>query len=207
MGRRRFGRLLLHGGLVLVGISILCGAVLFYVYLRVTGSTIVAFAYDKPKKVEHKVADNRSLPSRLVIPALNVDANILYLGLTKDGTMDTPDNITDVGWYKYGVLPGNTGSAVVAGHVDGVGGRPGVFSKLDTLRAGDRVSVTDTLGRVSSFVVRQAKTYNQDDVPAEVFASGSGARLNLITCAGTWDTAKHHFTQRIVVFTDRESAQ
>src|SRR5581483_2097891 len=65
------------------------------------------------------------LPSRLVIPALSIDANVQYVGVTATGNMATPHGFADVGWYKLGTIPGNQGSAVIAGHVDNGLGMPG----------------------------------------------------------------------------------
>src|SRR5258708_38380056 len=57
-------------------------------------------------------------PDRLDIPVLNIDAAVLQVGIARSGHMAVPPNFTDVGWYKYGSLPGQKGSAVMAGHVD-----------------------------------------------------------------------------------------
>ena len=131
------------------------------------------------------LAPRLNLPARLMIPKIKIEAKILYMGLTKGGAMDTPTNINDVGWYKYGALPGSKGTAVISGHIDGLRGEPGVFSALDQLRADDRLSVVDSSGRITNFVVREAKIYGQNEQPAEVFNSSEGAHLNLITCTGT----------------------
>lgn len=126
------------------------------------------------------------------------------MGLTKDGAMAVPTNVVDVGWYKYGSLPGNKGDAVIAGHLDGLQGQPGVFSGLDKLQKGDRVSVVDSENHTASFVVRETQTYDQNAQPSEVFtASDTGAHLNLITCTGAWDKAQHRFAERLVVFADK----
>ena len=125
------------------------------------------------------------------------------MGNTKTGAMDTPTNVVDVGWYKYGALPGNVGTAVVAGHLDGLKAEPGVFSQLKLLQPGDIVSVHDNAGATVSFKVRTTKSYGQNEQPAEVFTSTEGAHLNLITCTGSWDKTAHQFAQRLVVFTDR----
>ena len=155
-----------------------------------------------PHKPTIKAAD-RGLPAQLDIPKLNVKSAVSYTGITKSGAMETPNNAIDVGWYKYGPLPGNTGSAVMAGHVDGSRGEPGVFSSLEKLQPGDTLSVTDQQGRLTSFTVRESRIYGQDDQPAEAFNSSSGSHLNLITCTGDWDAGQHHFLKRLVVFTDR----
>jgi LPXTG-site transpeptidase (sortase) family protein len=148
-------------------------------------------------------AVNRGLPTRLKIPKLNIDAGIAYMGLARTNNMEVPSNITDVGWYKYGALPGNKGSAVIAGHLDGPKGQPAVFSNLTELQKGDNLSVVDSKGQTVDFVVRQTRTYDQAERSSEVFNSGDGSHLNLVTCTGAWDASQHRYAKRLVVFTDK----
>jgi len=143
---------------------------------------------------------------RLTIASIGVDAPIKDVGLTKDGNMDVPSDISEVGWYDLGARPGNAGSAVLAGHLDGKKGEPGVFAKLRSVKVGDKVVVAKADGSLLTFVVRQTRTYDQDARPQEVFVSASGAHLNLITCTGSWDTGIGQFSKRLVVFTDLASA-
>lgn len=145
------------------------------------------------------------LPVRLQIPKIKVDATVMYLGLTKAGDMAAPSNIVDVGWYKYGPNPGNTGSAVIDGHIDGLRGEPGVFFDLNKLQPGDSVLIVDNRGQTASFVIRESQTYDQSQQPSEVFNSSNGAHLNLITCTGAWDATQRHFLERLVVFADKSS--
>lgn len=125
------------------------------------------------------------------------------MGTTASGEMEVPTTIVDVGWYKYGALPGNTGTAVMAGHIDGPKGQPAIFANISKLQAGDTLSVVDSAGRATSFVVTGSKVYEQNEKPQEVFNSSSGAHLNLITCAGDWDSSSRHFLERLVIFTDK----
>lgn len=148
---------------------------------------------------------NFGLPTRLQIPKLKVDTHIINVGLTKDGNMSVPSNVVDAGWYKYSKLPGNTGTAVIAGHLDGLRGEPGVFSKLSKLIPGDTIFVTEGNGLTVSFVIRKTKTYALTEQPAEVFSSANGSHLNLITCTGNWDKSEHRFAKRLVVFADKAS--
>ena len=145
---------------------------------------------------------NRGLPAKLVIAKLNISAKVTYMGLTKSGDMEVPNNVHDTGWYKYGALPGNKGSAVIAGHLDGKNGEAGVFTALDTLQKGDIISVVDTKDQNTNFTVRETRTYQQNEKPAEVFAAHEGAQLNLITCTGAWNKDQQQFAQRLVVFAD-----
>jgi sortase A len=143
------------------------------------------------------------LPIQLEIPKIKVNTDILQMGLTASGDMDAPAKVTDVGWYKNGPHPGNTGSAVIAGHF-GVGG-PGVFVDLDKLQKDDHVLVTDEKGQTSSFVVRETRTYGYTEHPSEVFNTSGGAHLNLITCAGTWNAAARTYNKRLVIFADKST--
>jgi LPXTG-site transpeptidase (sortase) family protein len=141
------------------------------------------------------------LPMRLEIPSIQVSAQILYMGLTKAGDMEAPVHIEDAGWYKLGASPGNEGSAVIAGHV-GVE-RPGIFSNLNKVRVGDRITVTDVKGDVAAFTVREIRTFAEGQRADEVFNSAGGSHLNLITCAGAWDQSKRRYSDRLVVFADK----
>ncbi len=145
-------------------------------------------------------APDHGLPIRLQIPRIKVDADITSVGLTKAGDMDVPTSVKDVGWYKYGPNPGNKGSAVVAGHLDGENGETGVFINLNKLQKGDILSVLDDQGQAITFVVRETRTYNQNEQPGEVFYSSDGVHLNLVTCFGAWDKSRGSYSKRLVVF-------
>jgi sortase (surface protein transpeptidase) len=150
-----------------------------------------------------EAAQNEGLPVRLIVPKLQINAAVEFVGVTSMGAMDVPADITEAGWYKYGAHPGENGSAVIAGHLDGKSGEPGVFIKLDKLQLGDGFSVLDDTGKTTSFVVRRIQAYSQDALPEEVFHSNRGAHLNLITCTGAWDRASKSFSNRLVVFADK----
>jgi LPXTG-site transpeptidase (sortase) family protein len=145
------------------------------------------------------------LPMRLTIPRINTDAYIEPVGLTTNGEMATAKNPSVTAWYKSGPRPGDNGSSVIDGHFGIVNGKPAVFDNLSKLRMGDKLYVKDERGVVITFVVRELQTYNSNDSAKEVFVSTDGkAHLNLITCAGRWDKATSNYSNRTVVFTDKE---
>jgi sortase (surface protein transpeptidase) len=153
------------------------------------------------------VAVGTGLPVRLVIPKLNINAAFQYDGLTPSGTMETPTNVSDVGWFTGSSLPGKAGVAIVIGHVAqirrGVVTKQGVFSDLGALSAGDTFSVVNDEGATTNFVVRKSRTYDPTADATDVFTStDGGAHLNFITCEGTWNQAQLEYTQRLVVFAD-----
>jgi LPXTG-site transpeptidase (sortase) family protein len=149
---------------------------------------------------------NSGLPVRLRIPGINVDSVIEYVGLTSDGAMDVPKDPDDVAWYKLGQRPGEIGSAVIAGHYGTwKNGKGSVFDNLYKLRKGDKIYVEDNKGTNTAFVVRESRRYDPKADASDVFISDNGkAHLNLITCEGTWNKVSKSYSQRLVVFTDKE---
>ena len=146
-------------------------------------------------------------PVRLIIPKLNIDAGFQYNGLKPDGTMEIPNNITDVGWFTGSPRPGEKGNAIVTGHVAQIRGgvltKPGVFSNFGDLQAGDKLYVQNNKGESIAFVVRESRSYNPTADATDVFTSADGGvHLNLITCEGTWNSSQLSYSQRLVVFTD-----
>lgn len=144
-------------------------------------------------------------PVRLEIPKIGVNSHVQHLGITSSGLMAVPSNFTDVGWYKYGPVPGKSGSSVIAGHQDNAMGTPAVFFKLDRLDVGDRVYVTREDGKRLEFRVRKIETvpYNLRGAKLEEIFHGRGGKyLNLITCAGDWLPSAKTNDLRLIVYTE-----
>ena len=141
------------------------------------------------------------LPVHLIIPMINVDTTIQSFGVNPKGEMDISDDIVDVGWFKLGSRPGEKGSAVIAGHLDGIDGQTGVFINLDKLKTGDKLYVEDENKKLVTFVVRESQIYDPG-YAEEVFSPNDDAHLNLITCDGLWNGIKKEYSKRLVVFTD-----
>ena len=147
-------------------------------------------------------ASPQDLPSRLIIPKLEIDAPVQRLGVTRTGNMAAPNNFTDVSWYKHGTVPGFKGSAVVAGHVDNALGTPAVFYELPKLEAGDDIYVVQEDGDKLHFKVIDKKLYRYNQSPVEkIFNDSTGTYLNLITCQGEWVPEAKSAENRLVVYT------
>jgi sortase (surface protein transpeptidase) len=153
-----------------------------------------------PKKPNAEVA--RSTPVELRIPAIGVTGPLTTLGQDLDGTVETPNNPEQAGWFWPGPSPGQVGSAVILGHVDSTEG-PAVFYGLRFLQAGDRVAVTLADGVVAQFRVTRVTTYLNEQFPArQVYAASGGASaLQLVTCGGEYDAANDGYQSNVVVYT------
>ncbi|MEV4169288.1 class F sortase [Nonomuraea sp. NPDC049709] len=139
-------------------------------------------------------------PVRLRIPAINVSTRVTPLRLDAKGRLIAPTRFDRVGWNKAGPEPGEKGVAVIAGHVDSKTG-PAVFYRLSQLRKGDRVHVDRADGSTATFVVGRLARYAKNRIPnKEVYGSGKGAQLRLITCGGTFDRARGSYRDNVIVF-------
>lgn len=145
-----------------------------------------------------------STPVLVEVPGLGISAPVVPVGRAASGNMAVPDSYDDAGWYRLGPVPGARGNAVVAGHLDDGRGNEAVFAPLRNARVGDRVYVVDSEGNRIPFSVREVRLVRYDDPPLqEIFGATDKYRLNLITCDGTWDSARKMYDERLVVFTER----
>lgn len=145
------------------------------------------------------------LPIRLTIPAINISSGITYVGLTPDGAMDVKKDPTAIMWYEFGPRPGEIGSAVIAGHYGWTGSEGSIFNDLHKLNKGDKIAVTDNNDVTTNFVVRESRRYSPKADATDVFISNDGkSHLNLITCDGVWKDDQNTYSNRLVVFADKE---
>lgn len=140
-------------------------------------------------------------PVRLEIPAIGVNAPVESVGVDERGEMAIPEQVDQVGWYRFGAAPGSqAGSVVMSGHIDSAQQGLGAFAHLGDLRAGDMVSVMDGSGRTLKYRVIGKEAFAKTSVPLPSLFSRQGtARLTLITCGGAFDSTARSYLDNIVV--------
>jgi len=150
----------------------------------------------------------KATPSRLLIPAIGINAAVEEVGILTNGAfagdMATPAQSPweHVGWYAAGPRPGERGSAVIDGHLDDQNGSPAVFWNLRKLHADNEVQVVMSNGKKLTFRVTRIAYYPPQAAPLQdIFGNSGGIYLNLITCAGDWIPSQHQTTLRLVVYT------
>lgn len=142
-------------------------------------------------------------PVGLRISSLDVVAQVNSVGLEDDGSMEIPDDILDVGWYDLGPRPGEAGSAVLAGHVDGFPARAGAFYSLRDIEIGSRITVDFDDGTSSEWVAIGVKLYEKQELPVEeLFRDVGPTSLALITCGGAFDQAARSYEHNLVVIAE-----
>lgn len=168
---------------------------------RAPQSTPPARSAEPPQEAEAAVVPApRGEPARVVIPALDVDVQLVRLGLASDGSMQVPDR-GFAGWYVEGPRPGHDGPAVIAAHVDSRVG-PDVFYRLHELAPGDQVHVTYDSGDEVTFVVASSVQTPKDALPVEdIWPLTNERLLTLITCGGDFDRSVGHYRDNVIVYT------
>lgn len=138
-----------------------------------------------------------AVPTRIEVPAIDVDERLEGRGLRADGAFDTPD-FGDAAWYDAGPRPGEPGGAVVVAHVHGPDG-PDVFWELASLRPGAVVRVHRADGMVAIFVVDEVEDVPKERLPYDrIWPRTTAPLLRLITCGGTRTAAG--YPENTVVF-------
>ena len=162
--------------------------------VKASGSTI--------KPTSSQVLAIIDVPSKLVIPKLDINAYVEAVGKDQTGRMDVPKKDQDVGWWKYGFKPGEIGNSVIAGHYDRKDGGPAVFYNLGDLEIGDKLEIVDGNGKSLTFRVVRKEIFKDAEFPLqEVFGETDSKYLNLITCEGSFDRVTKNYSDRLVVFT------
>ncbi|MFH7593488.1 class F sortase [Streptomyces racemochromogenes] len=193
--RRRGGRA--HRAAALAGAAALAAAL-------VTGCSAGDGApRDTPANAAAVLALPPSVPDRVTIPSLHVDAPLDTVGLDPQGVMREPDFATpqDAAWYREGPTPGEAGAAAIVGHMDTPQAPRAVFFRLKDIARGGEIDVHRTDGTTAVFTVDAVDTFKKDAFPtSRVYGDTHGrAELRLITCGGNL-TADRHWDSNVVVF-------
>lgn len=143
--------------------------------------------------------DPRGEPARVVIPAIDVDAALVGVGLALDGSMQVPD-FGLAGWYTEGPMPGHPGPAVIVAHVDSRRG-PDIFHRLDELARGDEIHVLYASGDRVTFRMTSSEQTPKDDLPVDSLWPLTTERLlALVTCGGQFDRSTRHYLDNVIVY-------
>jgi LPXTG-site transpeptidase (sortase) family protein len=144
----------------------------------------------------------RSMPYRLVIDRIGVNAPVGVYGLDSKQVPQVPYNGSEVAWYKFTSEPGTGGNAVFAGHVTWNG--RAVFYRLDDLHAGDRINVLRQDGSRLAYTVQDVFLVDATDpASVSVMSSTPTDTLTVITCGGSpyyvGGVLRYDYTHRLIV--------
>jgi LPXTG-site transpeptidase (sortase) family protein len=136
---------------------------------------------------------------RLVIPALQVDAEVKYVPYDDgDKTWLITGLRQEIAWLGGTSWPGLGSNTALAGHVTVRDYGNGPFRYLDKLAAGDEITLY-TEQNVYTYRVREQTVVTQNDL--WVTQPTQSSQLTLITCTD-WSKESQIYLKRLVVFAD-----
>ncbi len=132
---------------------------------------------------------------------MGVDTDVVPIGVDGEGLLAVPENVNQVGWYRFGPAPGAAaGSAVLTGHVDDYRPGVGVFGRIGDLNPGDTVKVVDKAGVSRTFTVVAREEWHKTQVPLDrLFDRGGKSRLVLMTCGGSFNSSTLGYDDNIAI--------
>lgn len=186
--------------IVVLLVAVLIGMALIYSPRFFAKQALAPEVADTSMQVQGVVME-KSVPTKLLIPSINVDTSFEEpLGLKDDGEIETPASYDKVAYYKNGPTPGELGPSVILGHVDSVDG-PAVFFSLGQLKEGDEIKVEREDGSIAVFAVTTLERHLQSGFPtAKVYSDIDHAGLRLITCTGIYEKDKLRYTHNLIVY-------
>ena len=137
-------------------------------------------------------------PAAVTIIGLNLVGPVRPVGLEDSGAMEVPD-VTEVGWYLHGAVPGHPGATVLVAHV-WWGDTAGPFHRLGDLDLGAPVEVQLDDGTVHHYTVVERAMYDKYALPSDLWRRSGPETLVLITCGGEFDHDRRRYEENIVVY-------
>lgn len=177
----------------------------FYFILNVSAESLSIIPSFKSDATSDFVAPSilPELPIRIKIPKIGIDSIVEHVGLTEGGAVGSPVGPNNTAWFIESPIPGSIGSSIIDGHSGWKNNKPAIFDNLGKLKKGDEIYIESRGGIITTFVVRELKIYDKNDIALDVFnSSDNKSHLNLITCTGIWNTIENGHDSRIVVFAD-----
>ena len=206
----------IHKALIISGLAILAGSLIFFFTDRVNRYAIYSDTQQKLEAVNQVQISNSAestkggavqqitspiRPIIIDIPSLNISTQIEPVGINpNNGSMAVPSSYYTVAWFEPGFRPGEPGRAVLAGHYDNSLGLDGVFKNLDRINIADEIILYDEQGNQQVYVVDGVTEvpYNLEDVSG-IFGPADKPRISVITCGGSWIGDYRTYDKRTVV--------
>jgi hypothetical protein len=138
-------------------------------------------------------------PTRVRIGSIGLDARIVSVGVIGD-TTEVPQDVDQVGWFRYAGRPGSLGSTLLLAHVSSGTQGPGAFFRLRELQVEEEIEVTMRDGSVAAYRVIARRMYPKAQLPDHVYDGIGRPFLTLVTCGGAYSSVTGRFEENVVVY-------
>ncbi len=151
--------------------------------------------------VEPRAVIAPNAPVSVAIDELGVRAPVDPVGIYEDGSVEIPEDVSRVGWFRFGSDPAQgEGSTVIVGHRDGFDQGAGAFYSIAGLDVGDVIDVELADGSSREYEVVAREVVAKNLLPtSDLFAENGPERLTLISCIGYFDRDGDGYRENVVV--------
>lgn len=158
-----------------------------------------AGGFQDPRPLESAALPEDAVPVRVSIPEIDVSSSLEDLALEPWGELQAPVDFDLAGWFTGGVVPGEVGPAIIAGHVNSPNGGGAVFTRLAELGTGSRVVVEMSSGDELTFQISGSTQSEKSNFPSsEVYGNVPTPQLRIITCARPGAAGERHLDNLIL---------
>lgn len=140
-----------------------------------------------------------AIPEFISLGNSNSRIRVIPIGVSSEGVLEPPTDISMVGWWVSGPRPGAPGRAVITGHIDSPAGL-GAFAALDGLHDGDPVVLTGTDGDSRHYRVTDRQEIEKTNLnPALITRTTNRSDLLLVTCIGTFNSSTLSYESNLLI--------
>lgn len=151
---------------------------------------------------------------RVLVPSIGTDAPVIPEGATGPGggALTVPTSVHEVGWWdgiwqspsgtvhEKVAKPGQSGVALLAGHIDSAAQGHGALYYLQQIKTGAVVTVYGASGSVTKWKVTRLQVVSKDALPTSLFVNTGPPRLAVVSCGGPFDSATGHYVDNIIAW-------
>lgn len=151
---------------------------------------------------------------RVMVPSIGADASVIPEGATgpNGGSLTIPGSVREVGWWdgvwqspsgtvhEKVAAPGQSGVALLAGHIDSATQGQGALYRLAQAKPGAAVTVVGKDGKVTHWKVTRVQTVLKSALPAGLFVNTGSPQLALVSCGGPFDAGTGHYLDNVIAW-------
>ena len=135
-----------------------------------------------PGSYNQRTDNTISAPWSISIPAYGIWAGLVPMGIV-NGEIQIA-NSGEATWYDQSAPIGSdSGTTIIAGHVNYANAAPTVFWNLGTVASGTLVYVTGADGVAHAYMANNVARYNKHNLPSSLFTLEGAPQVAIMTCA------------------------
>lgn len=141
-----------------------------------------------------------SVPTSIELAGSRNPIRVVPIGVTAEGVLEPPADISTAGWWVAGPRPGTPGRAVITGHIDSASAGLGAFAALYLLHPGDPITLAEADGQTLRFEVTDRQQIQKTHLdPRLLQQTTNPSDLLLVTCIGDFNYSTRSYESNLLM--------